>query len=203
MYQWTPRIEKVYGLSEDAYRKLYESQGGKCAICNQEKPLVVDHCHKDNVVRGLLCRACNTGLGVWRDNQEILDSAKKYLDLPKLNKVPKPTPERRRRKRKRERKLLCLPKAWRRTDHNGDWYVTVDGKQLFVAQASVSEDEVVRLAAEAISRKESSDRPEFRPKFWLRKGRGWYVTIDQKQFRLGPDDMDYNSLDIAFTKLLQ
>lgn len=35
-------------------------QGGACAMCSARGgSLVVDHCHKTGLVRGLLCRSCN------------------------------------------------------------------------------------------------------------------------------------------------
>ncbi|MGH7881426.1 MAG: endonuclease domain-containing protein [Candidatus Dormibacteraceae bacterium] len=41
---------------------LYWWQAGRCAICGCEpsKPLVRDHDHKSSLIRGLLCRWCNT-----------------------------------------------------------------------------------------------------------------------------------------------
>lgn len=63
-----------------AYAALLEMQDGRCAICGDV--LVdpnTDHCHKDGEVRGLLCQRCNCGLGLLRDDPEILESAIKYL----------------------------------------------------------------------------------------------------------------------------
>lgn len=47
----------------DPLSALREFQGGKCAVCEDEKPLVVDHDHKTGLVRGLLCVRCNTTEG--------------------------------------------------------------------------------------------------------------------------------------------
>jgi hypothetical protein len=41
----------------------------------------VDHSHKTNKVRDLLCTKCNTLLGAVDDNVEILEKAIKYLQL--------------------------------------------------------------------------------------------------------------------------
>lgn len=55
-------------------------QDGRCAICNKEmKQVNVDHCHKTQEVRGLLCTACNTGIGKLKDDISVLESAIKYL----------------------------------------------------------------------------------------------------------------------------
>jgi lambda family phage minor tail protein L len=41
--------------------------------------LSVDHCHKTNTLRDLLCHQCNSGLGQFKDNIEILQKAIDYL----------------------------------------------------------------------------------------------------------------------------
>lgn len=73
-----------YALSIDAYIGLYQSQGGKCAICRKElvinaRSTHVDHDHKTTLVRGILCTQCNSGLGYFKDKTEYLESAIKYL----------------------------------------------------------------------------------------------------------------------------
>src|SRR5689334_8320610 len=59
------------------------AQNGKCAICLAEfgdklKPQL-DHSHATGKIRGLLCRNCNLGIGLFRDNPEFLNSAREYL----------------------------------------------------------------------------------------------------------------------------
>lgn len=54
---------------------LHDWQDWRCAWCGYDRDsLVVDHCHMTGLVRGLLCRGCNTregttfdgGWGAWR-----------------------------------------------------------------------------------------------------------------------------------------
>lgn len=73
---------KSYGLTLDQYDEMYESQDGNCKICS-EKPdrnLVIDHCHKTGVIRGLLCNSCNVALGAAKDDPEILSKMISYLE---------------------------------------------------------------------------------------------------------------------------
>lgn len=56
-----------YGISQEEYDRLFEEQRGCCAVCWQEsgdEELAVDHDHMTNKIRGLLCRQCNTLVGV-------------------------------------------------------------------------------------------------------------------------------------------
>lgn len=78
------RYKKEYGIDEHDYRLMHMLQGGRCAICYMpeeliRKGLVVDHNHENGQVRGLLCGACNTGLGFFKDNQDSLAQAILYL----------------------------------------------------------------------------------------------------------------------------
>jgi len=75
-----------YGLTEEDYNELLEQQNYACAICKSTDPkdrwdrFHVDHCHETNIVRGLLCTQCNTGLGKFYDNTETLSEAIRYLN---------------------------------------------------------------------------------------------------------------------------
>jgi hypothetical protein len=55
-----------YGLTEEMVSQMLIKQEGKCAICGtlfgDTKPNI-DHCHKQGMVRGLLCSPCNIVLG--------------------------------------------------------------------------------------------------------------------------------------------
>lgn len=78
-------IKHTYGISIDDYNKMFINQEGRCAICKTHqselpKGLHIDHCHKTNKVRGLLCFKCNSGIGKLNDDVEILKSAIQYLE---------------------------------------------------------------------------------------------------------------------------
>jgi len=70
-----------YGLTAEQYNDLLVAQGGRCAICKSDTLLQVDHDHTTDVVRGLLCRECNMGLGKFKDCVELLTRAINYLSL--------------------------------------------------------------------------------------------------------------------------
>lgn len=75
------RLKNEYGLTVEQYEAMARKQKGVCKIC--EKPasdrLHVDHNHLTNEVRGLLCGNCNRGLGLFKENPEIINSAISYL----------------------------------------------------------------------------------------------------------------------------
>ena len=79
-------IMRNYGLSKEDFESMLEEQQNKCAICGFEfhdegkstRPHI-DHCHDSGNVRGLLCNNCNTGLGQFKDNPSLLQSAIEYL----------------------------------------------------------------------------------------------------------------------------
>ena len=72
-------LEREYGLSYEDYLSLLEKQRERCAICNEIKPLCVDHDHETGKIRGLLCGSCNRGLGSFQDNEMWLVNAAEYL----------------------------------------------------------------------------------------------------------------------------
>ena len=74
--------KKQYGISLDDYNKMLSEVDNTCEICNEPDStrLAVDHCHTTGQVRGLLCRKCNTAIGLLRDRIDLLESAIKYLE---------------------------------------------------------------------------------------------------------------------------
>ncbi|MFD5308287.1 endonuclease VII domain-containing protein [Streptomyces ardesiacus] len=79
------RVTDTYGLGPGEYDKLFEAQGGKCAICGGTRRgnLDVDHDHATGIVRGLLCAADNRKvLKYARNDPERLRRAADYLENP-------------------------------------------------------------------------------------------------------------------------
>lgn len=74
------RLRRKYGMTLEEYDLRAQAQQGACLICgSQDSPLVVDHCHEREHVRGLLCSRCNVGLGMFLDNPASLTRAARYL----------------------------------------------------------------------------------------------------------------------------
>lgn len=74
-----------YGITLEKYNTMFSDQGGCCKICgthqsNLNRALCVDHCHKTNKVRALLCDLCNRGLGYFKDSEDLLITASQYLE---------------------------------------------------------------------------------------------------------------------------
>lgn len=76
-------VAKTYGLVDGEYERMYQEQGGVCAICQRAtgatKRLAVDHDHDTGLVRGLLCGPCNKLVGYFRNSPEAFDRAAVYL----------------------------------------------------------------------------------------------------------------------------
>lgn len=74
------------GITSKEYELMLKEQNGSCKICGKGyekqryKRLAVDHCHKTKKVRGLLCYQCNSALGLFYDNSELLGKAIAYLE---------------------------------------------------------------------------------------------------------------------------
>ena len=72
----------VYGITPEEHQALLNINNGNCCICNkppETRSLFIDHCHKTNVIRGVLCQKCNSGIAFFNDDIELLQSAIKYL----------------------------------------------------------------------------------------------------------------------------
>ena len=73
-------LKITYGITPEDYDKMYQSQDGKCAICDLvTAKFYIDHSHESHRIRGLLCLNCNWGLGHFRDSAKLLTKAIKYL----------------------------------------------------------------------------------------------------------------------------
>ena len=81
-------IRRQYGMTVVEVCAQWESQDGQCAICGDylvfrsphaSKTFHVDHDHRTGEVRGFLCGNCNTGLGRFKDNPDIVQAAATYL----------------------------------------------------------------------------------------------------------------------------
>lgn len=82
------KLTKKFGISLDQYNLLLLQQNNSCGICKisildyqliRTNYFPVDHCHVTGKVRGLLCDACNRGIGLLKDSPEILQKAIDYL----------------------------------------------------------------------------------------------------------------------------
>jgi hypothetical protein len=74
--------EYMLGITKAQYDAMVIAQNGACAICHEVtgRTLHLDHDHKTNVVRGLLCESCNLGLGKFRDDPVAIRRAAEYLE---------------------------------------------------------------------------------------------------------------------------
>jgi Autographiviridae endonuclease VII len=81
-------LKRSHGLSDEDYNSQLVVQGYVCAVCkrvNPSKPgddpqkLAVDHNHRTDANRGVLCRRCNLVLGMLEDSQELLFRLMEYL----------------------------------------------------------------------------------------------------------------------------
>lgn len=84
-------IKNKYGLEHglEDYEAMLSAQNGICAICKctinnttrngKIKRFNIDHDHSTGLNRKILCSACNSGLGYFKDSIETLQSAIHYL----------------------------------------------------------------------------------------------------------------------------
>jgi len=83
-------IYSKYGLHLKQFEEMLTTQQNKCAICQTpitinvtpfhwQRRCVVDHCHTNGNVRGLLCSQCNTAIGLLKEDAAALERAIQYL----------------------------------------------------------------------------------------------------------------------------
>ena len=78
-----------YKMTRIEQLSLYESQDKKCALCDKLLEMFkgssansgnIDHCHKTNKVRGILCHQCNTFLG-YLEKKIPIEKLEQYICL--------------------------------------------------------------------------------------------------------------------------
>lgn len=81
------RLKSKFNMSLEDYEQMLKAQHGLCKTCGTDKPggskgiyFHVDHCHTTGKVRGLLCSACNSALGLVKDNTNVLKNLIEYLN---------------------------------------------------------------------------------------------------------------------------
>jgi hypothetical protein len=68
------------GLTVETLDRMVAEAAGLCAICREPFDVAhLDHCHQTSRPRGILCRSCNSGLGLFKDDVERLQAAIDYL----------------------------------------------------------------------------------------------------------------------------
>ena len=74
-------LKYKYNLTLEQYHTMLDEREHKCDICQNvmSKPNV-DHCHTTNKIRGILCTNCNTALGKFKDDVDMLQRAIDYLN---------------------------------------------------------------------------------------------------------------------------
>jgi Recombination endonuclease VII len=86
---------KNYDISQFEFDALVQKQNNLCALCNKvlihggATNLNIDHCHKTNRVRGLLCHCCNMTVGFiesFGNHKDCFTQIGNYLDEKDINR---------------------------------------------------------------------------------------------------------------------
>lgn len=74
-------LKSTFGLTIEQWDKILIEQNGRCKLCQKITiELCVDHDHITKQIRGLLCRKCNSAIGLLQDNPYIVYRAYKHLE---------------------------------------------------------------------------------------------------------------------------
>lgn len=81
-------LKRKFNITIEDYNDMLKTQNNVCAIClnkcNTGNNLAVDHDHVSGKVRGLLCKNCNTAIGLLKENSDTLKQAINYLEIHKI-----------------------------------------------------------------------------------------------------------------------
>jgi hypothetical protein len=74
-----------FACTPEQYLELWKRSNNRCELCGthesetQQGYLCVDHCHETGKVRGVLCGSCNSGIGMFAENTELMQKAIEYI----------------------------------------------------------------------------------------------------------------------------
>jgi len=75
---------KLANFSSELFEQRLSEQGNRCAICKTDDPgettWHADHDHITGEPRGVLCKKCNTGIGMLNDDIGLIQNALSYLN---------------------------------------------------------------------------------------------------------------------------
>lgn len=70
-----------YGITQEDYARLCSEQNNACFLCGKTGiTLCIDHNHTTGAIRKLLCRSCNSVLGLVNENSVVLGKMITYLE---------------------------------------------------------------------------------------------------------------------------
>jgi len=77
-------IKHMYGVDIKWVEQRLKEHNYKCKICSTDMQLhtntvAIDHCHKTGKVRDIVCKKCNSAMGQFNDDPELIAKAIDYL----------------------------------------------------------------------------------------------------------------------------
>ena len=79
--QWN--LKQKYGITLKQFDQMLKDQNNRCAICGKKFSKInlpnIDHNHKTQKIRALLCKRCNVAMGLLEEDPTLLDKTKLYI----------------------------------------------------------------------------------------------------------------------------
>lgn len=83
---WERTLRLRYKITQATYDEMREAQDYRCGICDRPENaslgragrLVLDHDHASGKLRAFLCPSCNMGLGMFKDDPDLMRKAADY-----------------------------------------------------------------------------------------------------------------------------
>lgn len=91
--RWRQFLKRYHQMTVAIYEAMIARQDGKCAICRRtptmvggRRALYIDHNHETGITRELLCYRCNSAIGFFEEDQDVMLAAIDYLRKHASNK---------------------------------------------------------------------------------------------------------------------